>query len=377
MQLTPEQTRVVEELLRDPYDLNDYGLAVQTLGGYAGVGKSVVVAVLAQQLPEWRVLTPTGKAAHVLRRRGVGRAQTLHSAIYHPVAKPDGSTEFVRRDRKDIKCQGFLIDEAGMISESMYRDLCYLKLPVIAVGDHGQLPPVKSDFSLMRNPSFVLEEIHRNAGSIAVFASHLREGGSPWDFPACDAVRVISLSEVTRQTVLGVDQILCAKNSTRQHVNAVVRRWLGRDGSIEVGDRIMCLQNRKASGLFNGMCGVVRAVHDHDVLDYESDGVSFLNVHYDVKALDAKRPEIVYGNTGGPVPLAYSYAATVHKFRGSEVDSLLVQEERCGDLWPHERWAYTAASRARRQLTWLAEDPPPRPTVRVVKGKKRRKARAA
>ena len=42
---------------------------------------------------------------------------------------------------------------------------CSIKfgVPIIVVGDHGQLPPVKGKFNLMENPIFKLEQIHRQA----------------------------------------------------------------------------------------------------------------------------------------------------------------------------------------------------------------------
>ena len=75
-ELSAEQQEAVEQLLSFPN-------TIQTLGGYAGTGKSTVVKQLKQQLPNFAVCAFTGKAAHVLRRKGVA-AKTIHSLIYTP-----------------------------------------------------------------------------------------------------------------------------------------------------------------------------------------------------------------------------------------------------------------------------------------------------
>ena len=54
----------------------------------------------------------------------------------------------------------------------------------------------------------------------------------------------------------------------------------------------------------------------------------------------------------GCLPFDYCYAVTCHKAQGDEWDRVVVIEQRC-DRWDHARWAYTAASRARKSLIWI------------------------
>jgi hypothetical protein len=61
---------------------------VQTVGGYAGTGKTVLVWALADAIPDFTVCAFTGKAAHVLRRKGVAGARTIQSLIYWPEEPP-------------------------------------------------------------------------------------------------------------------------------------------------------------------------------------------------------------------------------------------------------------------------------------------------
>src|SRR5262245_6856965 len=72
--LTPEQRRVTRAICRRLDDEQ-----VQTVGGYAGTGKSTVLASLADDLQGFSVVSFTGKAANVLRRRG-GHRQVVPRA---------------------------------------------------------------------------------------------------------------------------------------------------------------------------------------------------------------------------------------------------------------------------------------------------------
>jgi exodeoxyribonuclease-5 len=341
---------------------------VQTVGGYAGTGKTVLVSALADALPDFATCAFTGKAAHVLRRKGVAEARTIHGLIYWPLDPPprkpgDPPPEPVFRLKEPSElmlddgtpCAGFLVDEASMVGRDLYGDLLSFGLPCVFVGDHGQLPPVGNDVHLMKDPDFRLETVHRNAGPIAHFAEHLRKGGTPWSCPGLgDAVRVVARGGLTDGMLLGADQILCAFNRTRVALNARVRALLGRTAPLEEGDRVICLRNSRRAGLFNGMQGVVRRLGRHDHMDFVADdGREFRDVPFDRRQFGQRQfGQLAYEYDDAPRhPFDYAYAVTCHKGQGSEWGHVLVQEQWCR-YWEHARWTYTAASRARERLTW-------------------------
>jgi exodeoxyribonuclease-5 len=337
---------------------------VQTVGGYAGTGKTVLVSALADALPGFAVCAFTGKAAHVLRRKGVAEAGTIHSLIYWPEDPPPRKPNepppepvFRLKDPDELRlddgshCAGFLVDEASMISQVLYDDLLSFGLPCVFVGDHGQLPPVGSDVHLMKDPDFKLETVHRNAGPIAHFAEHLRHGRAAWSFPALgNDVRVIPRGGLADHHLLEADQVLCAFNKTRVALNQRVRALRGYTALLEEGERVICLRNCRRAGLFNGMQGVVTHVYQDDHLDFVADdGRLFGDVSFDPDQFGRLTYE--YGSVG-PHPFDYAYAVTCHKGQGSEWPHVLVREQWCPH-WEHSRWTYTAASRAQQRLTWV------------------------
>ena len=323
-----------------------------TLGGYAGTGKSVLVSYLTKFFPTFGVCAYTGKAANVLRRKGIASATTIHSRIYKPYFE-NGVVYFDLTP--DPECSGFIVDEASMVGQDIYDDLKTFELPIVFVGDHGQLEPVNSTLNLMSNPDFTLEEIHRNAGPIAKFAEHLRNGWNPRGFQH-EGGEVDFVSNITDEVLTSVNQVICAYNKTRVAINTQIRNALGYTGTINVGERIMCLKNNRHQCLFNGMQGTVvnlyRGPRGRKLLDFEFDGFIYEGVPYEEDQFGKESYKIKHGGGAeSPNPFDYAYCVTAHKAQGDEWDDVLVIEQNC-KKWSHRRWAYTCASRARTKLRW-------------------------
>jgi exodeoxyribonuclease-5 len=198
--------------------------------GRAGSGKTHLLATLVQDMgragvapfepgeeAEGRrtvaVLTPTNKAASVLRSRGIP-ATTLHRVIYRPVFHDEYQTlldwlaggegiptlvdpETLRRAKRWYETHGSLVgalaavglkgadfitgwarretpldvafvDEGSMLSEDQLRDLAELFPSLVLFGDPAQLAPVKGGAMVLESlpaPAVVrLSRVHRQAG---------------------------------------------------------------------------------------------------------------------------------------------------------------------------------------------------------------------
>ena len=354
MDLTPKQKLALYQI----YDaITAKSRPEIKLGGYAGTGKTVLAKYLSHLFPDFAVCAYTGKAANVLRKRDLA-ATTIHSRIYRPVYE-NGSGRllgFTLHEPEDFAFKGFICDEASMVSKEIYQDMASFKLPLIFIGDHGQLEPVGTEFNLMKKPDIALEEIHRNAGPIARFAEKLRKG-----FRACandesDKVFIRSQRYLQESDYLSADQVICAYNKTRVNVNRLIRSALGlKANEPQVNDKVMCLMNNKRMGLFNGMQGYIRGLFEDEYgrlfMDFESDGILYTNIWYDNRFFNTEKPAFDYDSSERPNPFDYAYAITCHKCQGDQWGKVLVLEQVCKN-WEHKRWAYTAASRAMETLTW-------------------------
>jgi len=153
--LTPAQQAVADQMLA--FCAGQTGHSMATLSGYAGVGKTTVVAhvvgALAADMLSIIVLAPTHKALAVLAEKlgaaGVETA-TLQSALALKVKDmPDGQqqTEDTGEPGSLRDFSLAIIDEASMLSAGMFatalskRGRCRL----LFVGDPAQLPPVDQE----------------------------------------------------------------------------------------------------------------------------------------------------------------------------------------------------------------------------------------
>lgn len=398
LQLTDEQSAVVRQIgnrlyeWRYPHRPEWEGMPAPliTAGGYAGTGKTTMLKfLLDSQNVDGPYLAPcayTGKAASVLRAKGVSNAKTIHSTIYKPAEDENGKTHFQSIPKHELACDGFLIDEASMVSAEILDDLKSFNLPIVAIGDPGQLPPISpKDVNLMQNPDYVLEKIHRQAegNPIIQYATEVRLGMGNYRALRSAHSEQGSLDVIDRYYVvtdkewLWPDIVICAFNKTRAAVNFQQRRrrGIGQNADdkmpIRVFERIICLQNDTDLGVFNGMMGTVLDIVDvgrrlllmRGADPYEQAFLS-CKVQWDgedvARAMDistfavgvekiAGAPELM-GHRSRLVLADYGYAVTCHKAQGSQWDKVLVINEEAGDLWDQKRWLYTAVTRAAKQL---------------------------
>lgn len=353
MKLTDKQKHVLYKIVSDVRK----GVDEVKMAGYAGTGKSTLIKYLIKFFPEFAVCAYTGKAANVLREKGIDqdKASTIHSLIYTPQTDRDGTLYFALSH--GLWNEGIIIDEASMVSEDIYYDLKSFNIPLIFIGDHGQLEPVGSDFNIMKDPNYVLEEIHRNAGEIARFGEFIRRGYNTSKYKVNDNSKIefVTQRSLSVKDYLNVDQIICAFNKTRVKINQIVREAQGYSGTINIGEKIMCLKNNKTLRLFNGMQGIVTGLHKgkhgKNLMDFKFGNEKFENIWYDTEQFGKEKYKMDKYDRNSPSPFDYASCITCHKSQGDQWDKVLVLEQKCRG-WDHKRWAYTAATRAKNHLKW-------------------------
>lgn len=383
LDLSPDQQTAIDEVMRWMGTTDKR----MTLGGFAGTGKTTIISHLIKTLKRTsiRVCAPTGKAAAVLRNKGVN-ASTLHKLVYQPeshclihgLVSPTASKLGRSKARVCGQCSRpvktkwvkvpiihadlVIVDESSMLNQSMVEDVEALVTKILYVGDHGQLEPIGRDPGIMREPEIRLEQIHRQAehSGIIQLAHHMRRGSRPqmWEPGKLEGARVAQVAKLVARTLNQFDVILCGYNKTRKDVNSSIRRFRGfRDDMPEEGERIICLQNDSDLGLYNGLLVTVicrRESYERPRYDLVDEvGNEFFDVDVDPDQFKAEK-KLEYCPKGIGL-FDFGYCLTVHKSQGSEWDKVAVIEQ-IARSWDPARWRYTAATRAAKQLEyWIPQ----------------------
>lgn len=264
------------------------------LRGYAGTGKTSIMAALVQSLKQLNqrfvLLAPTGRAAKVLSRYAGYPAYTIHKFIYRQ--KQLGEEVFTLNDNLH-KHTLFIIDEASMISgvreahgfgSGMLLDdlVKYVYsgegCSLLTLGDDAQLPPVGSivspalqiDYMLgyqLDITSHTLTQVARQALDSGILhnATKLRdlalgttlpkeqnEVEELWrileekaDIKTIPHQELQELIEESHNEVGDEETILLTRTNRRTNIyNQGIRaRILWREDEISSGDRIMISKN--------------------------------------------------------------------------------------------------------------------------------------
>lgn len=355
-----------------------------TLGGYAGTGKTTLISVYRKKIREENkkirvaFASFTGKATRVLRGKlaemetvykedSIG---TIHSLIYSPIV--DTKKNIVGWKKKDeIEADLIVIDEGSMVDGTIWGDLVSYGLPIVVVGDHGQLPPIRGDFNLMERPMVKLEKIHRQAEKnpiIKVSMLAREEGKIPFE-KFGNGVEKMNKREMDCQErveeLLGnftTDLlVLCGYNNTRVKLNKFIREGMQFESAEPtVNDRVICLRNNHKVGIYNGMLGIIEGLKSKDdqwfkaeiKMDGEQDNYEGLILKSQFNSQEAMNfGKNRYLTIKGDL-FDFGYALTVHKAQGSQAKRVVLFEERFSqmdeNMW--RRWLYTAVTRAEEEL---------------------------
>jgi exodeoxyribonuclease-5 len=294
-----------------------------------------------------------------------------------------------------------------MVHEDMARDLESYGIPILYVGDHGQLPPVGAMGSKVSNPDLRLEKIHRQAEGSPIIAlsqcvrttGHLPStvlGGSGKGvvYKARRDMNVVvkdlayhASAQMRTSLIIGNEQtstvgfaVITRTNSMRLLWNKLIRKArYGKDFDPMPlpGDYVIALRNRPP--IFNGMRGIVQQILGRrplvtDLLVKFDDlptasRVTASNFQFNregtfqnpaeienaalAKGIDQETldvPGIYWGEL-----LDYGYALTCHKAQGSSFDTVVLYLDKILNPMDenNRRWLYTAVTRAKQDIIIL------------------------
>lgn len=345
------------------------------IGGYAGTGKSTLVQFIIDELniPDKYIayVAYTGKASLVLQQKGCPGATTAHRLLYNTKELPDGTFVHTPKSMPDKPLKLIVVDEISMLEKEQWDILMRWRIPVIALGDPFQLPPLHEDNGVLAHPHIFLDQVMRQAqdSEIIKLSMDIREGKSLTYYKGKD-VCVMPKNQISDQLLLKADQVLCGKNVTRFDLNQRIRKAIWDDkyqmAPIE-GDKAICLKNYWDYGnLTNGTIGTLDKIVTLDsrllkpmmLANFESDtGEKYNILNMDYKIFTEGKTTVNQDNwkefskSIRPMEFDYGYAITVHKSQGSEFNKVILFNEYLnGDRESYLRWLYTGCTRASKKL---------------------------
>ncbi len=291
---TPSQEILIEKI--SEFVFNEADTSIFLLKGFAGTGKTSIIAALVKTLEELErksvLLAPTGRAAKVLSSYAGKQAYTIHKKIYRQRTSYDAAGQFAL-DKNLHKNTIFIVDEASMIANSgndisifgsgrLLDDLVgYVytgkSCKLILLGDTAQLPPVNLEISPALDKNYlrssyyqnitevVLTDIVRqsldsgilfNATTVRQQLSDVIDTSSKLPLPQFTTKKFQDIKSINGQELIeevtnayykhGVDQsiVVCRSNKRANKYNQGIRNSiLFLETEISVGDLLMVVKN--------------------------------------------------------------------------------------------------------------------------------------
>lgn len=385
------------------------------VSGYAGTGKTTIGRWLQEEIGGASFAAYTGKAVSVLQGKGCRDVATIHASIYQPKKRSSEPMIALKKELESAEASGNqmaisslkkqiemmeeelakpsfalreegvrpfkIIDEYSMVNQEMFSDLCLSYDKLLFFGDPFQLPPIgKTDRSREPaycpvKPSEILTEIHRQAADSPILhaATHIRNLVKP---VFCDwgDFRYKPRWEISDEELFSADKVIVGRNATRNQINKWFRERRGIHTPYpRAGEKMMCLQNDKDLGLFNGIeVEVYEDAIPHPTKDYAY-LCKFKDVNLDMMgkpvAMECWLGELMGEKfmwsdkrLRGLKQFTFCDAITCHKSQGSEYENVFIYNEPIavddtGKMTAEEKaimeakWLYTAVTRGKKRVT--------------------------
>ncbi|MEB3329098.1 MAG: ATP-dependent RecD-like DNA helicase [Candidatus Sericytochromatia bacterium] len=349
------------------------------LTGGPGTGKTTTLRTLVRLFEDLelvvRLASPTGRAARRLEEVTGRKAVTLHRLLGYQA----GAGTFARGRGWPVEADVVLVDEASMLDAAAALALVEA-LPALAqlvlVGDADQLPPVGPGQVLAdlvaspRVPTRCLTTVFRQAGQSAIVRSahRIRRGELPELTVPTGAVRTdcyFLAAETPEEALALIENVVTRSLPARFGLDAVrdiqvitptnrgplgaaalnerLRpRLLSRPEQpsrpLQVGDKVIQLENDAARGVYNGEMGIV--VEVEPATGAVRVQMGDLLVAYDAPGAEA---------------LGLGWAITVHKSQGSEFPAVVLPLALSHGPLLQRKLLYTALTRARRVVVLVGQ----------------------
>lgn len=355
---------------RNAFYALDHEAAILT--GAPGTGKTMVtngiLRLYDELFPGSEVVccAPTGRAAKRMTESTGRPAETIHKLLGIIPGSHDAIEHVSFDSAHPLSADFIVVDEVSMLStELFYYLLNAMKegTKLLLIGDDDQLPSVSCGnclYDMIESnaiPVFRLRTVYRQAEGSGIFENARRCMQSEVPLPAADfsIVKVESEADLQAELLRQFDavfddgnpynmQMIEPTNSGVRDTNQRIHYKLyGTKFGMGVGDKVMFLRNvytgEDETSYVNGEFGTI--------VDITPDGL-------DIASEDGITKHVP-NDDKGDVTLAY--ACTVHKFQGSEADTIIIGLSQAAGRLMNRNLLYTAMTRARKRVIMIvAED---------------------
>ena len=368
---TFNQKKIIEQLSSWLSD-DDFG-RIFILNGYAGTGKTTIIAAVVDALKTLGIktilLAPTGRAAKRLTEVTGEEASTIHRLLEY------GGDEdtFARSEDYPLEADCIIVDEMSMVDARLaYRLFSSIgeSCRAVLLGDDEQLQSVGAG-AVLRDlinsgvvPVAKLNKIHRQDSDCNIFINlhKVRDGRTDLsygeDFFLTEEDYIEKIESIMVEMYLekikeyGIENVMLLSpfknHSAGVHsLNTIIQSRLNpaKNGSIEMfgpnstvfreNDIVMQLKNRPDDQIVNGDIGKVKKITMKDgevtmIVEFASGKVTY-------SADDAQE-----------LALAYSY--TVHKSQGSEAKCVITCIHNMHSIMLKRNLFYTAFTRGKKEV---------------------------
>lgn len=355
--------------------------------GPAGSGKTTIILYLVERLgltlDQVLFVAFMGKAAMVMAQKNLP-AKTIHSTIYEyekEIVRENGKivmnsngrpkTQLVKKLKDHIphKIKLIVVDEGGLVNEELGRDLASFGVPIIALGDPNQLPPVFGKCFFFEHPNVVLTKVMRQAeGNPIIWLSQEAIQGHKLQKGIYGNSAVIGKSDLNEYIFSQADTVLTFSNKLRYDVNMLFREQFKKIKRLDtpvVGEKVVCRKNNWGKCiddniyLTNGTTGFIDYVDisKFDGTKFKMDFMPdfsitpFKNLTVNYKALFAKPTDEDVGYDFTTDKFEFGYAITTHMSQGSQFNKPLFLVEDCIPSSIRKNILYTGITRAVDRIT--------------------------
>lgn len=272
-----------------------------------------------------------------------------------------------------------------MVDNNIVEDILSFGIPVIALGDFCQLPPVfgKNDFLTEELSDIFLDEVMRTDDKSGILTLAMNARKKETIIPGIYGDSRVLLNKDDIDILTNYDKIITWTNKTRKYLNRLIRNMLNIDEIYPTkNEKVVFLHNRYDKmisylgidiNIMNGIECIV--LEDYKIINEDQiqlklrpiffdDNCEYFDVlcnrkifdSYDENNIDNKTLMMIDKEKNlNSVFCDFSYAITGTASQGSEWGKILVIDEMPKYRPEYWKWLYTAITRAKSKIDLLLD----------------------